>query len=94
MDQIDEFSKMAQHLLTANLPNADYQVIFLCHKEDMDQEREKIINDSERDGNVDAWISSMVEVSLNDALKYVREEYLMTLGLNAKALSLLLRSMK
>ena len=34
--QVEEFSKLAQHLLIANLPNADYEAILLYHKQDMD----------------------------------------------------------
>ena len=40
--QVEEFSKIAQHLLTANLPNSDYEAIILCHKEDMEAQKEKI----------------------------------------------------
>lgn len=78
MDQIDEFSKMAQHILTVNLPNADYESILLYHKQDLDQQRTKIIDEAKRDENVDAWLNSMAGVSLEVALKYIREEYLIT----------------
>ena len=40
--QVEEFSKMAQHLLIANLPNADYEALLLYHKEDMEAQQEKI----------------------------------------------------
>lgn len=56
VDQIDEFSKMTQHLLTINLPNVDYEAILLCYKEDLDQQRTKIVNEAERDENVDVWL--------------------------------------
>ena len=52
--QVEEFSKLAQHLLTANLPNADYEAILLCHKQDMEAQQEKIVDEAGRDGNVDA----------------------------------------
>ncbi|KAK1399488.1 hypothetical protein POM88_009351 [Heracleum sosnowskyi] len=82
--QIDEFSKIAQHLLTSNLPNADYEAILLCHKEDVEAQQEKIVNAAEPEGNVDAWLDSKRTVNLKDALAFVREEYLTSLGSNAK----------
>ncbi|KAK1355880.1 hypothetical protein POM88_049136 [Heracleum sosnowskyi] len=85
--QIDEFSKIAQHLLTSNLPNADYEAILLCHKEDVEAQQEKIMNEAEPEGNVDAWLDSKRTVNLKDALAFVREEYLTSLGSNAKDLS-------
>ena len=53
----------------------------------MDQQRDKIADESERDRNVDAWLSGMAGVSLSKALKFIREEYLISLGSNAKTLS-------
>ena len=70
--QVEEFSKIAQHLLTANLPNSDYEVILLCHKEDMEAQKEKIADETERDSNVDAWLNSMSDESIKDALKFFR----------------------
>ncbi|KAK1379317.1 hypothetical protein POM88_026061 [Heracleum sosnowskyi] len=85
--QIDEFSKIAQHLLTSNLPNADYEAILLCHKEDVEAQQEKIVDAAEPEGNVDAWLDAKRTLKLKDALAFVREEYLTSLGSNAKDLS-------
>ena len=87
VDQISEFSKLAQYLLTSNLLNPDYEAILLCHKEDMEHQREKIVDEAERDDNVDAWINAAGSVSLEDALKYLRDAYLISLGSNTKTLS-------
>lgn len=43
-------------------------VIFLCHKEDIEQQREKIEDDTEKDGNIDAWLNSARSCSLDEAL--------------------------
>ncbi|KAK1379255.1 hypothetical protein POM88_025999 [Heracleum sosnowskyi] len=85
--QIDEFSKIAQHLLTSNLPNADYEAILLCHKEDVEAQQEKIVDAAEPEGNVDAWLDAKRTLKLKDALAFLREEYLTSLGSNAKDLS-------
>ncbi|KAK1394471.1 hypothetical protein POM88_013527 [Heracleum sosnowskyi] len=85
--QIDEFSKIAQHLLTSKLPNADYEAILLCHKEDVEAQQEKIVDAAEPEGNVDAWLDAKRTLKLKDALAFVREEYLTSLGSNAKDLS-------
>ena len=87
VDQVEAMSKIAQHLLTSNLSNSDYEAILLCHKDDMDQAKDKTVNEDERDGNVDAWLSSISEVSMKGALEFLREDYLTTLGSNAKDLS-------
>ncbi|KAK1365721.1 hypothetical protein POM88_041282 [Heracleum sosnowskyi] len=85
--QIDEFSKIAQHLLTSNLPNADYEAILLCHKEDVEAQQEKIVDAAEPEGNVDAWLDAKRTLKLKDALAFLREDYLTSLGSNAKDLS-------
>ncbi|KAK1379297.1 hypothetical protein POM88_026041 [Heracleum sosnowskyi] len=85
--QIDEFSKIAQHLLTSNLPNADYEAILLCHKEDVEAQQEKIVDAAEPEGNVDAWLDAKRTLKLKDALAFLREEFLTSLGSNAKDLS-------
>ncbi|KAK1404414.1 hypothetical protein POM88_004019 [Heracleum sosnowskyi] len=85
--QIDEFSKIAQHLLTSNLPNADYEAILLCHKEDVEAQQEKIVDAAEPEGNMDAWLDAKRTLKLKDALAFLREEFLTSLGSNAKDLS-------
>ena len=65
VDQVEAMSKIAQHLLTSNLSNSDYKAILLCHKDDMDQVKDKTVNEDERDGNVDAWLSGISD-SFND----------------------------
>ena len=68
VDQIPEFTKIAQHLLTGDLSNQDYEAILLCHRDDMEEQREKIVNEAEREGNVDACMDGRKQCSLDEAL--------------------------
>ncbi|KAK1356458.1 hypothetical protein POM88_049714 [Heracleum sosnowskyi] len=85
--QIDEISRIAQHLLTANLPNSDYEAILLTHKEDVEAQQDKIVDEAQQAGNVDAWLDGKRTVKLKEALAFIREDYLTALGSNAKGLS-------
>ncbi|KAK1389973.1 hypothetical protein POM88_018151 [Heracleum sosnowskyi] len=85
--EIDKISKIAQHLLTSNLPNSDYEAILLSHKEDFEAQQAKIVDEAQQDGNVDAWVDGKRTVKLKEALAFLREDYLTALGSNAKSLS-------
>ncbi|KAK1394320.1 hypothetical protein POM88_013376 [Heracleum sosnowskyi] len=85
--QIDEISRIAQHLLTANLPNSDYEAILLTHKEDVEAQQDKIVDEAQQAGNVDAWLDGKRTFKLKETLSFLREDYLTALGSNAKGLS-------
>ena len=53
----------------------------------MEAQQEKIADEAKRDGNVDAWLNSMTDELMEDALKFFRQGYLTSLGSNAKTMS-------
>ncbi|KAL8120267.1 hypothetical protein AgCh_017429 [Apium graveolens] len=87
VEQISGLANISQHLLTSNMSNQDYQAIMLAYNEEIEEQKEKIVNDAEPDGNVDAWLSDEFSLEMNQVLARFREEYVTILGNNAKYLS-------
>ena len=45
----------------------------------------RLVDEAQNEGNVDAWLDGSKTLELKSALKFLREEYLTTLGSNAKS---------
>ena len=69
------------------MSNQDYQAIMLAYNEEVEEQKEKIVNDAEPDGNMDAWLSEDFALEMNQVLARFREEYVTILGSNVKDLS-------
>ncbi|XP_074342728.1 benzyl alcohol O-benzoyltransferase-like [Apium graveolens] len=67
--------------------NQDYQAILLTYNEEVEKLNEKIVNDAEQDGNVDAWLSKDFVLEMDQVLARFRDEYVTILGSNAKTLT-------
>ena len=87
VEQIFGLANISQHLLTSNMSNQDYQAIMLAYNKEVEEQKEKIVNDAEPDGNVDAWLADDFALKMNQVLARFREEYVTILGSNAKDLS-------
>ena len=88
VEQIPGLANISQHLPTSNMSNQDYQAIMLAYNEEVEEQKDKIVNDAEQDGNVDAWLSEDFALEMNQVLARFREEYVTILGSNTKDLSL------
>ena len=87
VEQISGLANISQHLLTSDMSNQDYQAIMLTYNEDVERQKEKIVNEEEEDGNVDAWLNDDFVLEMNEVLARFRKEYITILGSNAKALT-------
>ena len=70
---------IAQQLLTSQLPNEDYAAIILTHSQDIADMRDKAAADDSR-VNPDQWLDENAKVTIPEALQYLREEYLTSVG--------------
>ena len=87
VDQISGLANISQHLFSSNMSNADYQAILLSFNEDVEQQNEKIVDEAEEDGNVDAWLSKDFVLEMDEVLAKFRNDYVTILGSNARALT-------
>ncbi|KAL8091618.1 hypothetical protein AgCh_034031 [Apium graveolens] len=78
---------LSQQLLTSDMGNQDYQAILLCFNEEVEQQKEKIVDEAEEDVNVDAWLSGDHVAEMDEVLARFRREYITILGSNAKTLT-------
>ncbi|KAL8124052.1 hypothetical protein AgCh_011891 [Apium graveolens] len=54
VDQLSGLANITQQLLTTDMSNQDYQAVLLSYKTDVEDQHQKIVNEAEQDGNVDA----------------------------------------
>ncbi|KAL8154574.1 hypothetical protein AgCh_000082 [Apium graveolens] len=54
VDQLYGLANIAQQFLTTDMSNQDYQAILLSYQIDVEEQQQKIINEAEQDGNLDA----------------------------------------
>ncbi|KAL8105545.1 hypothetical protein AgCh_029364 [Apium graveolens] len=87
VDQISGLANLSQQLLTSDMGNQEYQAILLCFNEEVEQQKEKIVDEAEEDGNVDAWLSDDHVAGMDEVLARFRREYITIMGSNAKSLT-------
>ena len=87
VDQISGLANISQHLLTLDMSNHDYQTILLTYNEDVEKQKQKIVNEAEQDGNVDAWLSKDFNLEMDQVLARFRDEYVTIMGSNDEALT-------
>ena len=54
------------------MSNQDYQAIMLTYNEEVEKQKEKIVNDVEQDGNMDAWLSQDFVLEMDEVLARFR----------------------
>ena len=69
----------AQQLLTSHIPNEDYSAILLNYAKDVEDIRDKVVDEAGGE-NPDKWLDEADKVTMPDALRYLREEYLTSVG--------------
>ena len=74
VEQISGLANISQHLLTSDMSNQDYQAIMLSFNEDVEMQKEKIVNEEEEDGNVDAWLTDDYVLEMDEVLARFRRE--------------------
>lgn len=86
LEQLGPLASIVQQLAISTMPNAQYSAILLEHSKDVKEQRAKIV-DKEGQDNVDEWLNGSAEFTFDEALQFLRQEYLTILGSNAKDLS-------
>ena len=75
------------NFIRADMSNQDYQAIMLAFNEDVEKQKEKIVDDEEEDGNVDAWLNDEYVLEMDEVLARFIREYITIMSSNTKTLT-------
>ena len=76
---MEEVYSISQQILTSQLPNEDYTAILLTHSQDVVDLRDKVVEEDNGE-NPDKWLDASAQVTMPEALQYLRNEYLISVG--------------
>ncbi|KAL1824142.1 hypothetical protein ACET3Z_010920 [Daucus carota] len=80
-------ANLSQQLVISNMENQDYQAILLCYNEEVENQKQKIVDEAEEEGNVDAWLSEQHVPEMKEVLARFRREYIIMMSSNAQSLT-------